>query len=228
MAVFTIPVIFDLSEKPTGDDVVQIKVTGRQWFWEYEYTDDEFFTANEMHIPVGRPISMEITAPADGVIHSFWVPELNGKKDAVPGRNEFLKFEADKPGTYLGQCAEYCGLSHADMRLRVIAQTEADYDAWVAAAEAAARRRAGRAFVDETLERQVGLHRVSLARTASRASTRRPGRTSRTSATARTFAGGIYETNAREPHEWVHNAPSMKPFGDLQEHGACRTSRRRA
>ena len=61
MAVFTIPVIFDLSEKPTGDDVVKITVTGRQWFWQYDYTDDEFVTANEMHIPVGRPISMEVT-----------------------------------------------------------------------------------------------------------------------------------------------------------------------
>ena len=143
---------------------MHITVTGRQWFWEYEYTDDEFFTANEMHIPVGRPISMNVTAPADGVIHSFWVPELNGKKDAVPGRNEFLKFEADEPGTYLGQCAEYCGLSHADMRLRVIAQTEDDYDAWVAQQKQPLDARAARVRRRDP-QHASGAARLSLART---------------------------------------------------------------
>src|SRR5262245_22633029 len=77
MAVVTIPVIFDLNEKPKGNDVIDVTVTGRQWFWEYEYKGEKFFTANEMHIPIGREISMVVTAPDNGVIHSFWVPELN-------------------------------------------------------------------------------------------------------------------------------------------------------
>ena len=79
----------------------------------------------------GPPACSPAPCYANGVIHSFWVPAVNGKKDVVPGRKQFLKLEADKPGTYLGQCAEYCGLSHADMRLRVIAQTPTDYEAWV-------------------------------------------------------------------------------------------------
>ena len=120
---------------------MHVTVTGRQWWWQFTYTDpgNGVETANEMHIPVGQPVSLTLQAAAcsptpcylNGVIHSFWVPALNGKKDVVPGRTQFLKLEADKPGTYLGQCAEYCGLSHANMRLRVIAETPADYKAWV-------------------------------------------------------------------------------------------------
>jgi cytochrome c oxidase subunit 2 len=109
-------------------------------------------TSGELHIPTGRAINLNVTGcdlpvkelgpkfdPATyadnnpcNVIHSFWIPELNGKADAVPGRNHRLVIQADKPGTYLGQCAEYCGLSHANMRMRVIAQSPADYEAWLA------------------------------------------------------------------------------------------------
>src|SRR5439155_20525104 len=84
---------------------------------------------NEMHIPIDRPVLLTLTS--NNVIHSFWVPELAGKKDVVPGHPNTLTIEADKPGTFLGQCAEYCGLSHANMRLRVVAQTQPDYDQWV-------------------------------------------------------------------------------------------------
>ncbi len=132
MAVPTVATIWRLAERPEGPEVVHIKVIGKQWWWEYEYTDDDFVTANEMHIPVGRPVSLDVYSPVDGVIHSFWVPNLNGKKDVVPGRDQFLKLEADRPGEFWGQCAEYCGLSHANMRIRVFAQTESDYNAWVA------------------------------------------------------------------------------------------------
>src|SRR4051812_8565397 len=146
MAVPTVATIFSLAKRPTGPEVVHVTVTARQWWWEFTYTDagKEVETANELHIPAGAPISLSLQTPKcsptpcylNGVIHSFWVPALNGKKDVVPGRVQFLKLLADKPGTYLGQCAEYCGLSHADMRLRVIAQTPADYDAWVKSQQA--------------------------------------------------------------------------------------------
>ena len=83
-----------------------------------------------MHIPVNRPVVLTLTS--NNVIHSFWVPELAGKKDVVPGHPNTSRSRPSTPGTFTGQCAEYCGLSHANMRLRVIAQTQADYDAWVA------------------------------------------------------------------------------------------------
>jgi cytochrome c oxidase subunit 2 len=212
MAVFTIPVIFDLSQKPTGKDVVHINVTGRQWFWEYEYSGDKFFTATEMHIPVGREISMNITAPRDGVIHSFWIPALNGKKDAVPGQNDFLKFEADKPGTYLGQCAEYCGLSHADMRMRVIAQSEGDYEAWVKSQQQPLDA-AQLAFVDSTMNTKWGCVACHSLEPVSKIET---GPNLTHVGDRSTFAGGIYETTVDNLTKWVHDAPSRKPMGDLE------------
>ena len=126
MAVPTVATIFNLAKIPKGPDVVHVEVQARQWFWQYQYTDADtgFYTANELHIPVDRPVVLTLTS--NNVIHSFWVPELAGKKDVVPGHPNTLTIEANRPGEFLGQCAEYCGLSHANMRLRVIAQSESD------------------------------------------------------------------------------------------------------
>jgi cytochrome c oxidase subunit 2 len=135
-------VVFDLASEPKGD-VLQVDVYGHMWWWEFMYPESKVATANELHIPTGRPIRLTLRtiepgldAPssgeyAQGVIHSFWVPKLAGKQDVIPGRENKLTLEADHPGTYLGQCAEYCNLSHANMRLRVIAQEPADFEAWV-------------------------------------------------------------------------------------------------
>jgi cytochrome c oxidase subunit 2 len=116
-----------------------VQVVGRQWWWEIRYPErKQAITANELHIPVRTPVQV-VVRTAD-VIHSFWVPELNRKIDLVPGRTNRVEFNADRPGRYEGQCAEYCGLQHAHMRLVVIAQPRAQFDAWLkrAAAPAAA------------------------------------------------------------------------------------------
>jgi cytochrome c oxidase subunit 2 len=114
-------------------DAVNIEVTGHQWWWSVRYLDggpsDTFITANEIHVPVGRPVIVQLKA--DDVIHSLWVPSLSGKKDLIPGRSATMQFRADKPGVYRGQCAEYCGFQHAFMALYVIADEPAAYDAWV-------------------------------------------------------------------------------------------------
>jgi cytochrome c oxidase subunit 2 len=117
-------------------NAVNLEVTGHQWWWTVRYFDgpnasDVFSTANEMHIPVGRPVVIKLNA--DDVIHSLWVPNLAGKKDLIPGRTATLQLRADKPGIYRGQCAEFCGLEHAMMGLLVIAEPEAQYQQWVAA-----------------------------------------------------------------------------------------------
>ena len=140
IAVPTIRGIFDLSRRPTGD-VVEVRVIAHQWWWEFEYPDLGVVTANELHIPVEKPvhIALESMEPTESgtdrkaipVIHSFWVPRLGGKQDVIPGRTNFMTLEADRPGTYAGQCAEYCGISHANMRLRVIAETQSDFDSWI-------------------------------------------------------------------------------------------------
>lgn len=131
VAVPTVATIFDLHSEPDpGENALVVNVIGHQWWWEFEYPEYGIETANEMHIPAGRTVYLNLTS-AD-VIHSFWVPQLNGKRDAVPGRVNHLTLVADEPGVYLGQCAEFCGLAHADMRHRVFAHTDADFEAWVA------------------------------------------------------------------------------------------------
>jgi cytochrome c oxidase subunit 2 len=136
IAVPTVLAIFDVAARPVGAGVVNVKVIGHQWWWEYEYTDIKtpeggpLKTANELVIPTDRWVYLEMTS-AD-VIHSYWVPRLAGKQDVIPNRITTLKLRADQPGMYEGQCAEFCALSHANMRLRVIAQDVVSFDRWVA------------------------------------------------------------------------------------------------
>lgn len=111
---------------------LHIELTGHQWWWEARYSADPsshmFTTANELHIPVGKPVIL--TLKSSDVIHSFWVPNLHGKKDLIPGRTATIELRADKPGIYRGQCAEFCGFQHAKMALLVIAEPPAQYKAW--------------------------------------------------------------------------------------------------
>jgi cytochrome c oxidase subunit 2 len=109
-----------------------IEITGRQWWWEIRYVDpvaaNRFTTANEIHIPVGRPVELSLTS--SDVIHSLWVPELHGKRDLIPAYGTRLRLQADRPGVYRGQCAEFCGYQHAKMSLLIIAENEPDFAAW--------------------------------------------------------------------------------------------------
>jgi cytochrome c oxidase subunit 2 len=225
MAVPTVATIFDLAKKPTGPNVVHVTVTARQWWWQFHYDDagNGVETANELHIPVGVPVSLTLEGPpactgercyANGVIHSFWVPELNGKKDVVPGRSQFLKIEAERPGTYLGQCAEYCGLSHADMRLRVIAESQADYDAWVksqlatTASEAVLKKDVnnatyGCASCHSFAPGKAGSLGPNLAHLADRDK----------------FAGDIFDMDYENLWQWIYDAPGRKPAGPLVKAG---------
>lgn len=135
IAIPTVKGIFEFARPPTGD-AIQVKVSAQQWWWEYSYEGFNVVTANELHIPTGRPVLLTLTAPPNDVIHSYWVPKLSGKQDVIPGQESQITLKTDRPGTYLGQCAEYCGTSHVNMRLRVIAQDPADFDAWVKAQQA--------------------------------------------------------------------------------------------
>ena len=137
IAVFTLLTLVKLSNTPS-DAELTVKVEGQQWWWSYHYDlnkngkfDDpeDLVTATELVIPTGQAVALKITS--NDVIHSFWIPKLNGKKDAVPGRIHDWWIEADKPGYFLGQCTEFCGLSHAYMRMAVRAVPEGDFDQWV-------------------------------------------------------------------------------------------------
>ena len=107
---------------------VQIEVVGRRWWWEVRYPSDGIVSADEVHVPVGRPVNIRLRS--DDVIHSFWVPQLMGKVDMLPDHANNIHFTAQRAGTYLGECAEFCGLQHARMRFMVVAQAPADFDVW--------------------------------------------------------------------------------------------------
>lgn len=207
MAVPTVATIFDLDEKP--DDALEITVLGKQWWWEYEYTGEGFVTANELHIPVDRPVAL--TLRSDNVIHSFWVPNLAGKRDVEPGRDTHLTIEADEPGVYLGQCAEYCGLSHANMRLRVIAESQSDYEAWVAAMKQPVAGAAARFVTDSASPLQrygcLNCHAFDGVETASA----RIGPNLTHVASRSTIAGATLDLTEENLRRWIRDAPALKP-----------------
>lgn len=133
LAIPTVQTIFEIEE--TDDDALAVEVWGQQWWWEFRYPDAiaegrDVVTAGELVIPVGREVT--IALGSRDVIHSFWVPQLAGKRDAVPGRTHQVNLQADQPGVYSGICQEFCGLSHANMRFFVRALEQADYEAWLA------------------------------------------------------------------------------------------------
>jgi cytochrome c oxidase subunit 2 len=120
-------------ESLAASGALTINIIGHQWWWEIEYEDTSpsrrVLTANEMHIPVGRPVVLKVSSR--DVIHSFWVPNLQGKRDLIPGYTTAIWLQPDRPGIFRGQCAEFCGLQHAHMALDVVAEAGPDFDRWL-------------------------------------------------------------------------------------------------
>jgi cytochrome c oxidase subunit 2 len=215
LAVPTLGTIFSLAATPTGPDVVHVTVKGHQWWWEYDYTDSatNFITANEMHIPLNRKVELKLESV--DVIHSFWIPALAGKTDVIPGRVNHMYIEADRAGTYLGQCAEYCGLSHANMRLRVIAMNDADYASWIADQKQDANihptdplSAQGAAIFSKTC---IACHNIRGFPTG----VGKLGPDLTHVADRTTFAGATFDLTAANLISWVSDAPSMKPGSDM-------------
>jgi cytochrome c oxidase subunit II len=131
--VFDISVGRAITTNP-GKDALQIQVTGHQWWWEVQYRDslpqNWVTTANEIHIPVGKPVVFELRST--DVIHSFWLPNLSGKRDQIPGNENSLWFQADSAGVYRGECAEFCGHQHAKMAFVMVAEQPTEFAAWLA------------------------------------------------------------------------------------------------
>ena len=130
LTIYTLPTVFALAET-RGDTT--IRVEGQQWWWQFSYDLDkdgeyDIVTANDLVIPTGEDVNLEIES--NDVIHSFWIPQLNGKKDAVPGRVHHWRIRSNEPGIFYGECVEFCGLSHANMQMRTIVLAPADYERW--------------------------------------------------------------------------------------------------
>jgi cytochrome c oxidase subunit 2 len=132
----TVSTIFELAK--TDDTECVINVTGQQWWWEYDYPAQQgcggiaepIVTSGQLVLPVDAKVLLRLTSR--DVIHSFWIPKLNGKRDTVPGRVHTLRLQADEPGIYAGQCTEFCGLSHANMKMEAVALSKADFETWKA------------------------------------------------------------------------------------------------
>ena len=134
LGVPMIQTLWDISGDPS-EDAFHVNVTGVQWLWLHEYPDvtgpngEPVSGGNQITIPAGREVAINLTSL--DVIHSFWVPKLAGKLDAIPGRTNTMWLIADEPGSFSGQCAEFCGLQHADMDMTMIALGEEDFEAWL-------------------------------------------------------------------------------------------------
>ena len=196
---------------PLPPGALRVTVIGHQWWWEFRYPDLGVITANELHVPTSsagarRPTYLQLESV--DVIHSFWVPQLNGKTDVIPNRINTMWIEPMRAGLFLGQCAEYCGTQHAHMLLRVVAEPPAEFDAWVAAQRAPAAAdpavAAGRALFQSVA--CINCHRVGgtvadgvfgpdLTHLMSRA----------------TIGAGAAANDPAALHAWVTNPGQLKP-----------------
>ncbi len=194
-----------------GQDVV-FKLTGHQWWWEVEYRDpvlaQRFRSANEIHVPVGRVVRLDL-ASAD-VIHSFWVPSMRGKRDLIPGEDREIRFIVTQPGTYRGQCAEYCGTQHAHMALTVVAEDEASFQRWLAAQRAVASEPSDTlAAMGERLVTAGTCALCHAVRGTPAAAGVAPDLTHVGSRS--TIAAGMLPNSLGNMEAWIANAQSLKP-----------------
>lgn len=206
IAVPTIQVIFRTQSETAPREALEVTVRAFQWWWEFEYPALGIVTANELHVPAGRPVVLRLAG--GDVIHSFWIPRLGGKRDVIPGRANVLTFTPDTPGEYLGQCAEFCGVSHANMRKRVIVETPEAFERWVAGQRAPAVEPMGPAVEGKAVfvrNACVGCHRIAGVSEA------KLGPDLTHFGSRRTLAAGMYAATPENLAAWIENPPALKP-----------------
>jgi cytochrome c oxidase subunit 2 len=206
IAIPTLRVIFRTQQATTPAGALEVTVLGYQWWWEFRYPSLGVITANELHIPAGRPIELVLQGP--DIIHSFFVPQLTAKRDVVPGRVNHITFTAERAGEYWGQCAEFCGLSHANMALRVIVDTEEEFTRWVAAQRAPAVEPAGDAARGKEIYATracVGCHTIAGV------STGVLGPTLTHFGSRGTLAAGMWPNTPDNVAAWVRDPQGLKP-----------------
>ncbi len=209
IAVPTVQTLFELTDRP--DNALTIEVIGHQWWFEYVYPDQGINTANTLVIPAGQPVELIMTS--EDVLHNFWVPQLAGKRYLVPGQETYLNLEADEPGEYRGQCAEFCGLSHALMRAEVVALEEADFEQWVTDQQQPAVEPADDSPAHEGQEvyLNVGCTRCHVIEGVWEDVARQPPAPDLTHVASRSmFAGAAFEFNEANLRKWLANPSSMK------------------
>lgn len=221
LAAISVPtartIFYTYRDAPEG--ALEVDVRGYQWWWQFSYplpNGDTIVTANEIHVPVGQPVVVKLHS-AD-VIHSFWIPQMGGKRDVIPGRTNQLVFTPSEAGVYLGQCAEFCGDSHAHMRMRLIAHEPAEYAAWL--------QNEARPAVEPTDSAvAIGKKIVTTGACAGchiiEGTNAKFGRTAPNLthlARRTTIAAGVLENNAENLTKWIADPQSVKPGALMPAH----------
>jgi cytochrome c oxidase subunit 2 len=209
--------LFAAHDVPSEEEnVLRVNVTAAQWWWKFEYPDLDITTANELHIPVGRAVQLYLRS--GDVIHSFWVPRLAGKMDVIPNQDNTMWFKADAAGVYFGQCAEFCGTSHAHMRFRVVATLGADFEAWIQAQQQPARPptdalawEGAQLFLQKGC---TGCHAI-----AGTAAQGQVGPDLTHVGRRRTMAAGIMDNTPENLARWLKNPQALKPGSTMPNLG---------
>jgi cytochrome c oxidase subunit 2 len=216
LALIAFPTIRGIfaSQAPPPPGALRVEVIGHRWWWEFRYPELGITTTSDLHLPVGRPVSLELGSV--DVIHSFWVPALGGKRDALPGGRTRIVLTPREPGEYHGQCAEFCGESHANMRHLAVVETPAAFDAWVALqrAPAAAPPDGSPAAEGLRVYREaacVGCHRIDGVSAGG------VGPDLTHFGSRRTVAGGMLRNTPEAVARWLRDSPGVKP-GSLMPH----------
>jgi len=214
IAIPTIQIIFRTQSMVAPPGALNVVVRGWQWWWQFEYPDLGIVTANELHLPVGRPVVLHLEGP--DVIHSFWVPHLGGKRDVVPGRHNRISLTPENVGEHWGQCAEFCGASHANMGMRVIVDAAPQFDAWVAREKAPPAESTGLAADGKAIFAKsacVGCHTIA----GVSAGVLAPNLTHFGSRT--TLAAGMWPNTPANVAEWVRDPQRLKPGAKMPDLG---------
>ncbi len=206
LLVLTVGSIYNLDGFSAPEDSTEINVVGQQYWWEMAYPEAGVVTANELVVPVGQPVKLNLASR--DVMHSFWVPQIAGKTDLIPGNRRAMWFTADREGIFYGQCAELCGDSHANMRLRIIALAPDEYESWVEASKQPVQvpsnvSQGAQLFVSKGC---IGCHAVQGVNTYNRSAPDLSHFGSRTS-----LAAGILENNRENLIRWLRYTDVVKP-----------------
>ncbi len=210
LALIAVPTVLTIfkTQGTAPPGALHVRVVGHQWWWEFQYPDLGVTTASELHLPVGTPVAVDLET-AD-VVHSFWFPAMGGKRDALPNRVNHLFFTPDSLGTFPGQCAELCGVSHANMRMKLMVETPEAFQSWVGQQKAppvepdtTTLAGQGRAMFAQSA--CIGCHTIE----GVSAGIIGPNLTHVGSRTS--LAGAVFANNSENMAKWITDAPARKP-----------------
>jgi cytochrome c oxidase subunit 2 len=216
VVIFTISIVAlravlsqpDTSSNISGDSsAINVRVIGHQWWWEFQYPDLNIVTANEYNVPVNTVVNL--TVESADVIHSYWAPQLGGKIDVIPGRSNHTWFKVTETGTYLGECAEYCGTEHAKMHFKVEAETPEQFQSWVKQQQSPSVEMTGDAAKGEQIFMTLPCGTCHKVRGTKANGVMGPDLTH--FASRRSFAGSVLEMTPQNLSDWLANPDHMKP-----------------